>query len=94
MPPGFKTLNDSLGHSVGDLLLIEVGRRIQRVVREEDTVARLGGDEFVVLLNELSPDQVVAAKQVQHIAEKIKLEFTLPINIHEHEYTITIMFNR
>ncbi|WP_195763949.1 putative bifunctional diguanylate cyclase/phosphodiesterase [Pseudoduganella rivuli] len=49
----FKTINDSLGHDAGDRVLIEVGRRIQRVVRETDTVARLGGDEFVVFLSDL-----------------------------------------
>ncbi|NOQ13180.1 MAG: PAS domain S-box protein [Methyloprofundus sp.] len=85
----FKTLNDSLGHSVGDLLLVEVGRRMQNAVREEDTVARLGGDEFVVLLTELSSDQFVAAKQVHHIAEKIMAEFALPINIHRYEHIVT-----
>ncbi len=85
----FKTLNDSLGHSVGDLLLIEVGQRMQKVVRKQDTVARLGGDEFVVLLKELSPEQAVAAKQVQHIAEKIMFELSLPIIIRLHEYIIT-----
>ncbi|MEJ1958390.1 MAG: GGDEF domain-containing protein [Nitrosomonadales bacterium] len=49
----FKPLNDTYGHVIGDLLLIEVGRRIKSCIREADTVARFGGDEFVVMLGEL-----------------------------------------
>src|SRR5262249_36258752 len=47
----FKTINDTLGHAVGDEVLAEVGRRVQRAVRPTDTAARLGGDEFAVLLD-------------------------------------------
>ena len=50
----FKQLNDSYGHEVGDLLLIEVSKRLQSIVREIDTVARYGGDEFVIILNTLN----------------------------------------
>ncbi len=67
----FKTLNDSLGHDKGDLLLQEVGRRLVRGVREGDTVARLGGDEFVVLFEGLSEDAQNAANQVEALAEKM-----------------------
>lgn len=52
----FKPLNDTRGHLVGDLLLIEVARRLNACVREVDSVARIGGDEFVVLLSDLNSD--------------------------------------
>ncbi|MGA8503026.1 MAG: EAL domain-containing protein, partial [Candidatus Sulfotelmatobacter sp.] len=67
----FKTLNDTLGHHIGDLLLQEVARRIIASIRETDTVARLGGDEFVVLLQELSEAPEDAAAQAKTVAEKI-----------------------
>jgi diguanylate cyclase (GGDEF)-like protein len=67
----FKTLNDTLGHHIGDLLLQEVARRIATLVRETDTAARLGGDEFVVLLLDLSEVAEDAASQAKTIAEKI-----------------------
>ena len=66
----FKTINDSLGHSVGDALLQEVAQRIRRTVREFDTVARMGGDEFVVLLTDLA-DPTAAGSVAQHILESL-----------------------
>ena len=67
----FKTLNDTLGHHIGDLLLQEVARRILASIREADTVARLGGDEFVVLLQDLSEQREDAGAQAKIVAEKI-----------------------
>lgn len=67
----FKTLNDTLGHHIGDLLLQEVARRILASIREADTVARLGGDEFVVLLQDLSEQREDAAAQAKIVAQKI-----------------------
>jgi diguanylate cyclase (GGDEF)-like protein/PAS domain S-box-containing protein len=68
----FKPLNDAYGHGVGDLLLIEVARRICCCVREMDTVARFGGDEFVVMLSELDADKSKSSEQARIVAEKIR----------------------
>ncbi|HEV2172778.1 MAG TPA: PAS domain S-box protein, partial [Nitrospira sp.] len=64
----FKTLNDTLGHQTGDLLLQEVARRIAACLSEANTVARFGGDEFVVLLEGLSGNMEDAAEQTGHVA--------------------------
>ena len=82
----FKTLNDTLGHDYGDLLLIEVAQRIQSCVREADTVARLGGDEFVVLLEEVDANAAEASQKVSLIAEKIRTALTAPYRLKQHEH--------
>ena len=70
---GFKEVNDNLGHHAGDLLLIEVGRRLQGSVRGQDTVARLGGDEFAVLLTD--PDPAVGELAANRIGEIFNAPF-------------------
>ncbi|MFA6972700.1 MAG: EAL domain-containing protein [Gallionella sp.] len=82
----FKTLNDTQGHDVGDLLLKEVANRLIRNVREGDTVARLGGDEFVVALESLSGMEQEAANQSEMIAEKIRTELSLPYRLVSIEH--------
>lgn len=77
----FKTLNDTLGHDVGDLLLQQVAERLTSCVREGDTVSRLGGDEFVVLLVDLSEQAIEAASQTKGIAEKILLSLNQPYQL-------------
>lgn len=74
----FKTLNDTHGHHAGDLLLIEVGKRLSTCVRLVDTVARLGGDEFVVLVTELNEDSALAKDSILLIAEEIRLSLAQP----------------
>jgi diguanylate cyclase (GGDEF)-like protein/PAS domain S-box-containing protein len=85
----FKTINDSLGHPVGDTLLREVAIRIKTTLREEDTVARLGGDEFVVLLSELSDSREEAVSDVQAIAEGMRQTLSTPYHINAHELHVT-----
>jgi diguanylate cyclase (GGDEF)-like protein/PAS domain S-box-containing protein len=74
----FKPLNDTHGHNIGDLLLIEVADRITSCVREMDTVARFGGDEFVVMLNELNVDQKLSVEQAGLVAKKIRVTLAAP----------------
>lgn len=74
----FKPLNDTHGHDMGDLLLIEVAQRISRCVREIDTVARFGGDEFVVMLSELDTDREFSVGQAAIVAEKIRAALAEP----------------
>ena len=83
----FKLLNDRYGHDTGDLMLIEVARRLQGVVRESDTVSRLGGDEFVVLLARLGPDFAEAKQYAESVVEKIHAALSreyLLNNVHYH----------
>ena len=75
----FKWVNDSLGHHVGDLLLIEVARRIKLVVRESDIVVRQGGDEFIVALQGL-----VEGREASRVAEKLLASFGQPIIVEGH----------
>lgn len=82
----FKTLNDTQGHDVGDLLLKEVACRLIRNVREGDTIARLGGDEFVVVLESLSSMDQEAANQSEMIAEKVRAELSLPYKLNSIEH--------
>ncbi len=80
----FKTLNDTLGHNVGDLLLQQVAGRLQAALRHGDTVARLGGDEFVVLLEGLSSDQDEAAAHTEMLATAIRNALNLPYLLGSH----------
>lgn len=85
----FKTLNDTLGHDIGDLLLQQVGQRLTGCVRESDSVARLGGDEFVVMLEDLSEDKQEAASQVEAVCEKILAELNQPYQLAQYAYRNT-----
>lgn len=85
----FKTLNDTLGHDMGDLLLQQVGQRLLMCVRESDTVARLGGDEFVALLTNLSAQGSDDAEQAKIIAQKILSALNVVYQLGNHDYSIT-----
>ncbi|MCX7148830.1 MAG: EAL domain-containing protein [Rhodocyclales bacterium] len=80
----FKSINDTLGHAIGDELLQHVAERLASVVRAVDTVSRLGGDEFVIVLHEISsPDDAV------QVAEKVLGALALPVSIGSHRLRIT-----
>ncbi|MDJ0557313.1 MAG: PAS domain S-box protein [Microcoleaceae cyanobacterium MO_207.B10] len=80
----FKVINDSLGHNIGDKLLVEIAHRLKACIKVSDTIARLGGDEFTILL-EYPPDINYAAR----LAQKINQELAKPIYIEEHEIFTT-----
>lgn len=85
----FKILNDTLGHDIGDILLQQVGNRLESCVREGDTVARLGGDEFVVMLEDLNKDSIEAAGQTEFVGNKILSTLNQPYQLASHEYRNT-----
>jgi len=80
----FKVINDSLGHAIGDQLLVGIARRLETCLRPGDTVARLGGDEFTVLLEDVSDTREVIA-----VAKRIEEELSLPFNLGGHEVYTT-----
>ncbi len=82
----FKTLNDTLGHDKGDILLQAVAERLLLCVREGDTVARLGGDEFVVMLENLSPQEDEATEQARVIGQKILTALNQPYKLAAHDH--------
>jgi diguanylate cyclase (GGDEF)-like protein len=82
----FKTLNDTQGHHVGDLLLQQVAQRLTACVRECDTVARLGGDEFVVMIQELSANEDQATRQAKLVATKVLGALNEPYILASHEH--------
>ncbi len=85
----FKTLNDTLGHETGDLLLQQVAQRLLSCVREADSVARLGGDEFVVMLPGLSADALDAATDAEQVGHKILDAFVPVFVLAGREYRST-----
>ena len=80
----FKTINDTLGHEIGDLLLINVAQRIQNSVRPSDMAARLGGDEFIVVLNNAGE-----LETGETIAKRIAEQFSTPFHLGAHEVSVT-----
>ncbi len=73
---GFKAVNDSLGHHVGDALLVEMANRIKKTLRAQDTLARMGGDEFVALIEGISYDNIafIAQKLIQAVNQQLTLD--------------------
>jgi diguanylate cyclase (GGDEF)-like protein/PAS domain S-box-containing protein len=85
----FKTLNDTLGHNTGDLLLKQVALRLKDCVRECDTVARMGGDEFVVMLEDIDKNQQHSAIHAETVGKKILAALNAPYHLGDHEYRCT-----
>ena len=85
----FKTLNDTLGHDMGDQLLQQVAQRLTACLRAEDTSARFGGDEFVVMLTNLSADLITSASQAELVGNKILSDLNRPYRLKEITYTST-----
>jgi diguanylate cyclase (GGDEF)-like protein/PAS domain S-box-containing protein len=80
----FKWINDSLGHPAGDMILVEVARRLRRVLRERDVVARFGGDEFTILVTD-------ATKRIlDGVAERVEAEFTEPFRLDGGEFFLSV----
>jgi len=85
----FKTLNDTLGHDMGDSLLQQVAQRLEFCVRKGDTIARLGGDEFVMMLEDLSEQALEAAAQTEVVGDKILAALIQPYQLSTHDYHST-----
>ncbi|MEN3297791.1 MAG: hypothetical protein V7642_7044 [Burkholderiales bacterium] len=85
----FKTINDTLGHDMGDLLLQQVALRLVECVRKSDTVARLGGDEFVVMLENVGTTPAIAVEHVRAAGEKILAALNQPFRFDAYEYHST-----
>jgi len=85
----FKTLNDTLGHDQGDLLLQTVAQRLNSCVRDVDTVARLGGDEFVVLVEQIGAQPLTLAEHANKVGEKILSVLSAPYALAGHQYRST-----
>lgn len=85
----FKTLNDSLGHAIGDELLVQVSERIRNTIRKEDTAARLGGDEFVVLITGEYASRPQAMDQALNVATKLQSSLSESYRLQGYEHIIT-----
>jgi diguanylate cyclase (GGDEF)-like protein len=80
----FKNINDAMGHNTGDLVLKEIAKRLESILRAGDTLARLSGDEFIALLNDIPQP-----KYASHVAEKLLEVCAVPVKIETHEFFTT-----
>ena len=82
---GFKNINDSLGHTIGDKVLVIAAKRFVRMLNSSDTVARIGGDEFAIILRDLS-----TVEKAQKVARRIYKSLTQPFSLNGHKITIDL----
>jgi diguanylate cyclase (GGDEF)-like protein/PAS domain S-box-containing protein len=85
----FKNINETLGHSAGDRVLVEVAYRLKFCVRDCDTVARISSDEFIVILTELSEQMELACNEARHIAEKLQQAICQVFSVMNHKLYIS-----
>lgn len=84
----FKTINDTLGHGIGDELLQQVARRLLACMRQGDTVSRFGGDEFVVMLEDLDTNNLSAANKAEFVCEKLLADLATPYDLNGKEVVV------
>ena len=88
----FKVLNDSLGHDLGDRLLVQLAERLRGEIRDEDILVRVGGDEFLILLPSLSESADAAFLRAGSVAEKMREVVSRPFDLNGHEFHLTASF--
>lgn len=85
----FKHINDTYGHGIGDDILKETAKRLQKILRQSDTICRLGGDEFIIFLPMISKDADHTLNRIWHITEKIHRSLENPYDIQGHTLYVT-----
>jgi diguanylate cyclase (GGDEF)-like protein/PAS domain S-box-containing protein len=85
----FKNINDTLGHNIGDSILVQITKRLKGILREEDIIARIGGDEFVIVLPNLTTDRHEASKKIDIISKKIHTSLLKTFKIDQHHLNVS-----
>ncbi len=85
----FKNINDTKGHIVGDLILVECAKKLSKTIRKYDTVARFGGDEFVILIDTQHNDKNSAVKSIRTVANNVLTKLSQPLTVETNEYQLT-----
>lgn len=86
---GFKAVNDTYGHDIGDLVLIDVAKRMKQATRAEDFISRIGGDEFIILIPQVGGDTPMTDKKIMLIADKILMRLKEPMLIKNNSIHIS-----
>ena len=86
----FKSINDNYGHNTGDKLLIEISKRLKKLLREEDIVSRVSGDEFAIIILNINEDENEAAKDISNLTTKILKELNRVFILNEYKIKISV----